>query len=117
MVRILIACLALLFVSDAYSAVLANAYDDVPFVPVQPKPGEYRHPDQMEKNRKLCEKSDGEACAFYGDAIYVTALEGGLTNKMSAQEVASMTAKGYQFKEQGCLLGHAYTCSALGYGF
>jgi TPR repeat protein len=117
MTRILIACLALFFVSGAFSAVPANAYDDAPFVPVPPKPGENRHPDQMENNRKLCEKSDGEACAFYGDAIYVTALEGGLTNKMSAQEVAAMTAKGYQFKEQGCLLGHAYTCSALGYAY
>ena len=88
-----------------------------PYVDVPPKPGEDRHPAEMEKNRILCEANNAIACRSYGGAIMSNALAGQLTKTMSAAEAEAMLAKAMIYRSKACDLKAEYVCSELGFAY
>ena len=104
--------LALAAVGGQALAVGAEPYVDVP-----PKPGEPRHPAEMEKNRVLCKNNDALACRSYGGAIMGNALAGQLTKTMAEDEAEAMLAEAMVIKKKACDLKAEYVCSELGFAY
>lgn len=95
----------------------ALAVGDQPYVDVPPKPGEPRHPAEMEKNRVLCQGNDALACRSYGGAIMSNALAGQLTKTMADAKVEAMIAQAMVVKAKACDLKAEYVCSELGFAY
>ena len=95
----------------------ALAVGDQPYVDVPPKPGEPRHPAEMEKNRVLCQGNDALACRSYGDAILINALAGRLTKAMADAKVEAMIAQAMVVKAKACDLKAENVCSELGFAY